>query len=145
MRQTNIWGIPKLELEHMYINRIVESSSNVLRSSGPIAGVVALLLATFGTPLRSESNCSTAKLAHAGPVSPETKVSWTPATCKLVVQAYQQGQLVGEFGKRAGVPSGTVLIKQLTEGKTGQTELKIWVPNASSPSDAKLVTVQEKQ
>jgi hypothetical protein len=62
-----------------------------------------------------------------------------------VLQAYQQGKLVGEFGKENGVQPGAISIRQLTHGQTGRAELKIWVPGASTPSDAIWVTVQEKK
>lgn len=111
-------------------------------------GIGVLVLAGFLIPcstLVAQSDCATAKVEHAGAVSLDTKVTWKPATCRLVLQAYQQGRLVGEYGKQAGVASGTVSISQLTEGKTGQTELKGWVPGSSAPAFAVWLTVPGKK
>lgn len=104
--------------------------------------LLSTLTGSLHTASLGQSSCAAAKLAHTGTVALDTKASWRPAACKLVLQAYQQGQLVGERGKQAGVASDTITVRQLTDGKTGRTELKVWVPGASKPADAVWVTVQ---
>lgn len=124
-------------------------SNDISNRNGLARLILALsLLSVFTisphTASLGQSNCAAAKLAHTGMVSLDTKVSWRPASCKLVLQAYQQGQLVGEQGKQAGVASDAITVRQLIDGKTGRTEIKIWIPGASKPADAVWVTVQEK-
>lgn len=124
-------------------------SNDFSNRNGLVRLLIALsLLSVFTisphTASLGQSNCAAAKLAHTGTVALDTKVAWRPAACKLVLQAYQQGRLVGEQGKQAGVASNAITVRQLTDGKTGKIELKIWVPGASKPADAIWVTVQEK-
>jgi len=57
----------------------------------------------------------------------------------MAVQGYMNGQLTAEFGKDAGVASGSVSLGQLTNGGEGELDIKIWVPGASSPSDSTFV------
>lgn len=59
-------------------------------------------------------------------------VTWIPGTCKMVLQYYQGGQLMGEI---KDATSGTMLGTQSFPLSPGLTQLKIWVPGSSSPSD----------
>jgi len=106
------------------------------------AGIALLFLVGLFVPCAARADCKTAKLNASGTISLESKVSWRPATCKLVLQAYQRNRLVGEYGKQAGVASGTISAGQLTGGMTGRTELKIWVPGEPTPADATWVSVR---
>jgi hypothetical protein len=100
--------------------------------------------AALAAPLPGQSNCASARITQSGKISMDTKISWKPVACKLVLQAYQEGRLVGEYGKESGVAPGTISAGQLTEGVAGTTELKVWVPGAPVPSNAVWVTVEPK-
>ena len=95
-------------------------------------------------PLPGQSGCASARIAQSGKIAMDTRISWQPATCKLVLQAYQRGKLVGEYGKQTGVAPGRISAGQLTEDVAGATELKVWVPGASAPSNAVWVTIEPK-
>ena len=106
--------------------------------------VLGILLLRGATPLEAQDDCAKAVFRQqGGMVSMTWKVAWKPTGCRLVLQAYQNSQLVGELGKNEGVANATIPISQLTQ-KPGRTELKIWVPGSSSPSDSIWVVVSTK-
>jgi hypothetical protein len=116
-------------------------------STSSVLLVLFLAVSLVPSVVSSQPNCkegAQAKIEQKGEVTLSAKVSWKPSTCNLVVQAYQGEQLVGEFGKEKGVRSGSISISQVTKGRGGRTELKVWVPNSTSPSDATWVTVLAK-
>lgn len=52
-----------------------------------------------------------------------TKVSWEPNDCVMVVQAYQGNTMLAEFKDQE---TDEVTIQQVTEGRTGVVEIKIF-------------------
>ncbi|MBN1427615.1 MAG: hypothetical protein JXB07_04465 [Anaerolineae bacterium] len=62
-------------------------------------------------------------------------MTWEPSGCVMVVQYYQQEKLINEYPDAS---SGIVI----NIPEPGLTELKIWVPGASGPSDAIWITVE---
>lgn len=64
------------------------------------------------------------------------KIIWEPKSERLVVQCYRGGQLINEFGRDVGAASGSNTIGQCTGNTVGEHEIKLWLPNASSPCDA---------
>lgn len=91
------------------------------------------------TPEPTIADCAGAKFVSPqanGTVSAgDVSIRWEPSECVMVLQYYQHEKLVDEFfDARSGT---TVDIPEL-----GSTELKIWVPGASTPSDAIWITVK---
>lgn len=85
------------------------------------------------------NDCSLAKIGPPGAgqlVTSPLAVYWTPETCLMVLQWYQEGKLIGELGKETGVPAGTTI-----ELAPGLTELKVWAPGATLPADSLWVQV----
>ncbi|HSL46955.1 MAG TPA: hypothetical protein VK897_26195 [Anaerolineales bacterium] len=109
-----------------------ETSTSVLAStstSGP-------LLPTETHVPESEPDCSMARIDALptdsdGQVDRSLTISWTPASCPMNVQFYQDGLLIRE--NKEGDMSGTVNMSGLPPGLT---EIKIWVPGSTSPADA---------
>lgn len=58
------------------------------------------------------------------------KVTWERRSSELVLQAYQHAALTGEVKPAMW---GSTAIGQLTGGKEGETELKLWFAGASAP------------
>jgi len=110
----------------------------------PARILVLVCLAALAAPLPGQTKCANARITQHGNIPMETKISWKPASCSLVVQAYQDGKLVGEYGKQTGVAPGSISAGQLTKGIAGVTELKVWVPGASVSANAIWVTVEPK-
>jgi hypothetical protein len=59
-----------------------------------------------------------------------TLISWTPASCYLKLQIYQNGKLVQEFSL---AQSGTINTQSLE--LHGQIEIKTWMPGAGKPTN----------
>jgi hypothetical protein len=89
----------------------------------------------------SSTDCSLAKInelaAANGFVDKNAAITWTPSSCLMNVQIYQDGKLLYE--NKAGYASGAV---NLSSFPAGRVEIKIWVPAAGSPSDSR--TIQTK-
>ncbi len=87
------------------------------------------------------TDCSSAKIdelpATNGYVDKNTAISWTPSSCIMNVQLYQDGNLLRE--NKVGDASGTVNMSGFTPGSI---EIKIWVPGAGSPSDSRTIQIQ---
>jgi uncharacterized protein (TIGR03437 family) len=67
-------------------------------------------------------------------VSLDRRIAWEPADLRLDLQAYQHGNVTG---LRQGAASGTVTLRDLTNGLGGETELKLWSgPCADATVDA---------
>ena len=94
------------------------------------------------TPITPEEACESANIvalpARTGPVHPTTRISWTPAHCKMVVQGYRDEELVNEFQKipqeSGAVTVGQAITRPDGTMNLGMTELKIWVPGSSTPA-----------
>ena len=102
---------------------------------------IALIGAFSLTATLGYAQCESSKITTTGTISLETKIAWTPVG-QCVLQAYQGGRLVGEYGKSQGVQSATIPAYRLTQGKLGRVELKIWAAGSSAPSDAVWVNVE---
>ncbi len=71
------------------------------------------------------------------PIVPSTtRIEWTPSDCKMDVQFYRYATLTFELKDKT---SGEVGLG----GLNGQTEIKIWVSEASTPSDSMQINVVE--
>jgi len=89
-----------------------------------------------------EEACESAKIValptRTVPVHPTTRISWTPAHCKMVVQGYQDEMLVNEFQKipkeSGAVTVGQAITRPDGTMNLGMTELKIWVPGSPTPA-----------
>ena len=86
-------------------------------------------------------DCSTAKIdelpANNGYVDKNTVIKWTPSSCVMNVQLYQDGKLLRE--NQVGDASGIVSMKDLP---SGSIEIKIWTPGAGAPSDSRIIQTQ---
>ncbi len=69
-------------------------------------------------------------------VASNQKVTWEPEDRLLVVQCYQNGRLLREFGKQSGVASNAISFAECAANLEGETEVKLWQPGASLPSTA---------
>jgi hypothetical protein len=65
-------------------------------------------------------------------------IAWEPER-DMVVEGYVDGQLVAEFGKGNGVPSGTATIGQVAGGRETELQIGIREPGASHPEDTRVV------
>jgi hypothetical protein len=118
-----------------------------------LCAAVALLVTAAAGRSQAQPVCAAAKLTISSgdyatcpaaggncPLLPfNTAISWSPASCTMVVQGYQNGTLSAEYGTTAGVASGTIFLDQLTRGKQGETQVKIWAPGSAAPADAQFV------
>lgn len=78
-------------------------------------------------------DCSQARLDRLPTeVDAGTSITWTPASCQMVLQFYQYGILVAEYGKSSGIISGYMNLSDIVKGIL--TEVKIWVPGSSWPA-----------
>lgn len=97
------------------------------------------------TPEPTPSSCSEARITsptQGQTVSSPVKVEWAPCTCSLVLQMYQNGnsEPICEKGKDGGVPCGTECTVP-----PGETQIKIWIPGASTPLDEIWITVSGEE
>ena len=103
------------------------------KSSTPIATTLPTPTATPIVTATPTPDCTNAQIttpaANQVVASPIT-VRWTPDTCRMVLQFYQNDRLIRELGKESGVDSGTAV-----SIPPGRTLIKIWVPGASVPSN----------
>jgi hypothetical protein len=87
------------------------------------------------------TDCSLAKIDKLpttnGYVDKNTAITWSPSSCTMNVQIYQNGNLLSE--NKTGDASGTV---NLSGFPAGTIEIKIWVPGSGSPSDGKTIQIQ---
>lgn len=87
------------------------------------------------------TDCSMAKIDEFpvtnGYVDRNAIITWTPSSCVMNVQIYQDGKLQRE--NKLGDASGTV---NLSGFPAGTIEIKIWVPEAGSPSDSRTIQIQ---
>ena len=91
-------------------------------------------------PTSTPIDCSSARidLPKDGQtvMSPFT-VTWTLPTCFMVLQAYQDEEVVFQDGEdNGGIPSGTEIMVE-----PGLTEIKIWVPGSSIETDSIWVNI----
>ena len=97
---------------------------------------------TATLPPPSAEDCSTAKIDVPptdanGQVEKSLKISWSPASCQMNLQFYQNGELLRE--NKSGDSSGTI---DMINIPPGLTEIKLWVPGSSTPADAIWVQVK---
>lgn len=87
------------------------------------------------------TDCSQARIDElpltSGYVDKKTPITWTPSSCPMNVQVYQDGKLLRENVN--GDASGTV---NLSDIPAGSVEIKIWVPGAGSASDSRTLQIQ---
>jgi hypothetical protein len=94
---------------------------------------------TSSAPMSTD--CSLAKIDELPTtnsyVDKNIAITWTPSTCLMNVQLYQNGNLLRE--NRAGDASGTVNMSGIP---LGTVEIKIWLPGAGNPSDSKILRIR---
>jgi len=87
------------------------------------------------------TDCALARInelpATNGYVDKNTAITWTPSSCLMNVQIYQDGNLLRE--NKVGDASGTV---NLSGFPAGTIEIKIWMPGAGNPSDSRTIQIQ---
>lgn len=83
-------------------------------------------------------DCAPARIDRpdAETVPPSFRITWTPALCTMVLQYYQNERLI--FEDRSAT-SGQYDLSGIA---LGRTEIKIWAPGTSKPSDSLFVLVQ---
>jgi len=128
----------------VYIVNLRADLNNHLKTDTAIEQRINQLEKTvYNDPGTHIPSCQTAKIVGLSDrktgINRTTRIEWTPANCKMVVQAYMDGALINEFEK---VPkfSGEVTLGDVATGndhrmRIGMVELKIWVPGSDKPSD----------
>jgi hypothetical protein len=95
------------------------------------SGAFAVTVVAYPLPIPCRAAKIVPPVTSDGKVEKTVKISWNPATCRMNVQFYQNGVLLRE--RKRGDASGTV---DMTRLPSGLTEIKIWVPGSSFPSDS---------
>jgi hypothetical protein len=93
------------------------------------------------TPVPTPRSCSEAFFTN--PTSNQTvsrpfDVCWAPSKCAMVLQAYQNGSPQPIYENKRAVPCTRLGVGDI---QPGLTELKIWVPGASTPTASIWITV----
>jgi hypothetical protein len=63
----------------------------------------------------------------------DTQITWEPNSCVMVVQGYQEHDLVKELDSQE---TGEPTVRQATFSTTGETELKIFREGFETPSNS---------
>ena len=105
---------------------------------------IKLWLPRAGAPCHSVPvraiDCQTARFTVPSSVSFDTALTWSPAECRLTIQGYESGRLVGQYNDTG---SSDVRIGQLATRTGRSLEIKGWVAGAGQPADSKFVEIHD--
>ena len=127
-----VWDPPKVRLPIILNQPTSTPTSTPTATATPTPTV---------TPIPTPKSCGAASVTAPQPnqtVNRPFGVCWVPSNCEMVLQAYQDGRQQPVYENKRAKSCTQLGVNDI---QPGLTELKIWVPGASSPADSIWVTI----